>query len=310
MENLSSKEYITIGTPILTKELFRNVLIPLNNYSFKPSGGLYASEHINNYYTISPWFKYLKHTEGIASYKNIFQSVIFTLKDTAKILYIDTEEKLLEIADKYPSYHNNLIHHSIVNKNNTIFSFESLSEEYDGIYVKIHNFYNNIGTVVFDTWQVDTLLLFNLDCIKEFRTAPITIEENEKYFIPKIEEKNIGTSKKIDEESYEHKIILKSAELIFSTLIDKYKNYFDYDEYLNIITKNIGQLIQILKQKHDKEINKILVYLHSQNINISKDQLIENIALNYLSIYLKKDKQRIKSLKKAKEQNTKHYYIY
>ena len=88
MENLSSKEYITIGTPILTKELFRNVLIPLNNYSFKPSGGLYASEHINNYYTISPWFKYLKHTEGIASYKNIFQSVIFTLKDTAKILYI------------------------------------------------------------------------------------------------------------------------------------------------------------------------------------------------------------------------------
>ena len=34
-----NKKYIMVGAPTITKELFRNVLRPLDNYSFIPNGG-------------------------------------------------------------------------------------------------------------------------------------------------------------------------------------------------------------------------------------------------------------------------------
>lgn len=310
MENIYSKEYITIGIPIITKELFRNILIPLNNFRFKPSGGLFASEHINNFYTISPWFRYLKNTDGFSKQKNMTNSVIFSLKETAKILCIENEKQLLELAQKYPSYHNNLIHYNKIDKNNTIFDFEKISEQYDGIYLKVHNFYNAFGTIVFDTWQVDTLLLFNLNCIKNYRTAPITFDKIQNYIIPNIKEENISLPKKIEEESYEHKKILESAETIFLELTNNYQEFSDYEEYLITVTKNTGKLIKMIKQEHQKELNEILNYLYNQNIIVTQKHLIENIALNNLSTYLKKDTTRIKTLKPSKTQYPRTYSIY
>lgn len=310
MDNLNNKEYITIGTPIITKEIFRETLIPLNNYSFKPSGGFYASEHINNFYTISPWFRYLKRADGIARYKNINQSTIFTLKETAKILYIDSLEKVLELAKKYPSYHHKLIHHKEINSTNTIFDFETLAEHYDGIYVNVNKFYNEIGTIVFDTWRVNSLLLFNLDCIKEFRTAPIDIDKKGDYLIPNIKEEKIKMPEVIKEESYEHKAIIQSAEDIYLELMDNYQIFKDYDQYLSIITNNISKLIPILSQKEEQKINEIIKYLHAKGINISKEHLIENFSLNCLSKYLKKDRNRIKTLERSKTKEVKRYSIY
>ena len=41
---MKEKEYITIGNPIITKDVFKQILRPLDNYTHKPIGGLWASE--------------------------------------------------------------------------------------------------------------------------------------------------------------------------------------------------------------------------------------------------------------------------
>lgn len=37
---MKETKYITIGTPIISNDIFRNILRPLDNFSLKPTGGL------------------------------------------------------------------------------------------------------------------------------------------------------------------------------------------------------------------------------------------------------------------------------
>ena len=163
---MKDKTYIMIGMPIISKEVFRKILRPLNNYSFKPSGGFWASEHNGNICNISDWYNYLLNADSIARYKNMNQSVIFTLKESANILFIDSQEQILKLASLYPSYHHILGYYKETTSNSTIFDFETLQEEYDGIYINYNKIYNSNKTIVFDDWKSNTLLLFNLNCIK------------------------------------------------------------------------------------------------------------------------------------------------
>ena len=68
MQNIKERKYITIGNPVITNDTFRNILRPLNNYGFKPTGGLWASEYISPYQRISPWYEYLIEEKDIARY--------------------------------------------------------------------------------------------------------------------------------------------------------------------------------------------------------------------------------------------------
>ena len=38
------KQYVTVGTETISSNIFRKILRPLNNYTFKPTGGLWAAE--------------------------------------------------------------------------------------------------------------------------------------------------------------------------------------------------------------------------------------------------------------------------
>ena len=49
---MKEKEYITIGNPIITKDVFKQILRPLDNYTHKPIGGLWASEATSLIYGI------------------------------------------------------------------------------------------------------------------------------------------------------------------------------------------------------------------------------------------------------------------
>ena len=69
---MGKKEYITIGIKTITKELFRNVLRPLDNQTFRPDGGLWASDY--RPYTISPWLQYLINNQEYYSHKDIKRS--------------------------------------------------------------------------------------------------------------------------------------------------------------------------------------------------------------------------------------------
>lgn len=308
---MKNKEYIMVGAPIITRELFRKVLIPLNNYSFKPSGGFWSSAYIDNI-GISDWFSYLQDAKGIAAYKNLNQSTIFTLKNNAKILTIDTLEKVLELAQKYPSYHQTLGFHAEITKENTIFDFSKLSQDYDGIYIDYNKFINQNQTIVFDNLSVNSLLLFNLDCIKEYKKAHITFELYNPYSIPHIKQDNIGIPQTVEEESYEHKFLSQKTQELYLNEMNQYTDYTfkDYNEYLNIVTQNIKKTINLLGLEESKKINEIIKYLQNKGMYTKTEQIIQNIVLNYISEYLLQDENRIISLPKTKVKERKRYPIY
>ena len=86
---MKNKQYIMVGSPLITKEIFRNVLRPLDNYNFIPNGGFWACELLSNIGNISDWYTYLLDARSIARYKNLNQSTTFTLKDTANTQWSD-----------------------------------------------------------------------------------------------------------------------------------------------------------------------------------------------------------------------------
>ena len=79
----------TIGTETISSNIFRKILRPLNNYTFKPTGGLWAAEF--NKYIISDWYEYMITKDSyLQTLKSFKVAAIFTLKDDAKILTIDS----------------------------------------------------------------------------------------------------------------------------------------------------------------------------------------------------------------------------
>lgn len=310
---MKNKEYIMVGAPIITKEIFRKVSRPLNNYSLTPNGGFWASEHTGNLYNISPWFTHIKDdATSIAGFKKINQSTIFTLKDNANILIMDSVQKAFSLADQYPSYHHILGYRCEITSYNTTFNYEKLSQDYDGIYINSNYFENQFQTEIFDGIRVNSLLLFNLDCIKEYQTTPIVYDIKNRYSIPYIKEETIGPKTKIEEESYEHKFLTSLTQELFLESINKYSNYSfqDYDDYLQTLTQILKNIIPIIKQEQDSKITSIIKYLESQKMYVEKDLLIQNILLNYLVEYFSQDEKRIKTLSKSKIKEPKSYYIF
>lgn len=311
---MKEKEYISIGNPIITKDIFRNILRPLDNYGYKPTGGLWSSEFISNL-GICPWYDYLLDARGIASYisqhKNLETASIFTLKKEANILILDTEEQILQLADKYPSYHHILNHYEEITPANTIFDFEEISKKYDGIYVNTYNLMYKYKTRVFNTWSINTLLLFNLDCIKEYKTAKINVNFEELDPFPYIDNKNISTPKQIKETSIHYIKLFNYVQDLFNELIKKYliPPISDYDDYLTKIINCANKVLEIAETSKEKEILIIKNNLEKEGLNINKIIIIRNIVLNYLSNYLFQEKEYIQELKPSKIKKIKHYNI-
>ena len=121
-------KYITIGTPTLSNDIFRNILRPLNNYGFKPTGGLWASEYILPYSRICPWYDYLLDAKSLAAYiskyRDLTTGAIFTLKESANILTINNFEQIISLSKKYPSCHHILNYYQNITNETTAFDYE------------------------------------------------------------------------------------------------------------------------------------------------------------------------------------------
>lgn len=309
---MKNKIYIMVGAPIITKEIFHSILRPLDNYSFKPTGGFWASELISFLGNISPWNNYLIDNRDIAAYKNLNQSTIFTLKENSKILEIDNINTVIELIKKYPSVHQKFSYYQEIKKENIMFDFEQLSQIYDGIYVNFDNFQSKRDTIIFDKWDVNTLLLFNLDCIKEYQTAPITFDKYDFHSFPYIKRDTIGTPQKIEEPILEYSKISTHSKLIFQELISQYHSYefINYDEYLSIVVSNIAKTLSIMNKEEQKNITEIISYLNNKNLKTNPDTITRNILLNNISEYLIEDEKRIKSLNPSPIKKIKKYSIY
>lgn len=303
------KKYIMIGSPSISNEIFRKVLRPLNNYEFKPNGGFWASNYIDSVSNISEWYNYLLDADGIAYYKNMKDGVIFTLEENANILTIDNEKQICELAKKYPSYHYLLNFYGINNQNKPVIDFEKLSEDYDGIYIDYDKILINTSTNVFQSWSINTLLLFNLECIKEYKSVEIKNTEYDYYKIPYIDK--MSETKKVKEKSNYYNEIYKYVEMVFNENISKYNKiiFNNYDEYLDSIIKCTNKCIEILYQNQKMNIKEIQNILKSENIKVNDILIIRNVTLNYLSSYLKNEKQKIKTLSKSTHTKVKDYKL-
>lgn len=307
---MQKKQYITIGNPIISKDIFRNILRPLDNFSFKPTGGLWASEFISNFNKISPWYDYLKEAKSITTYmlryKDLKLASIFTLKENANILIIDSANQILELSKKYPSYH-----HILTNNNNIIFDFEEISRKYDGIYLNYNNLLYQTTINTFDSWNVNTLLIFNLDCIKEYQTVKINIDFEDYDPLPYIDDKDISMPKEIQAESNTYRKLSNNIKAIYNELEPLYINnkIKNYNEYLESLVLCANKVLEISTITKEKEIHIIKETLKEQGINIDTKIIIRNIVLNYLSNYLNKEKNNIINLQKSQTKERKRYLI-
>lgn len=295
------KEYVTIGTKNIAEDIFRKILRPLDINFYKPNGGLWSSEFISRIYCISEWHDYLLYEDQeTASYKNINAGAIFTLKNNAKILNIDSEEKIIELSQKYPSWHYILTHYD--NPELNIIDFETLSKDYDGVEVSINKLGYNKPGLTFNSWSVNTLLLFNLNCIEKYQSIDIEVSlfnYDKRPYISKI-----SNPKQVLNHSEYYEEVYNYITIIFNKIL-KATNYqkTNYQEYFNYLIKCTEKCIDLALNMQKPNINIINTRLKDNDIQISNETLIRNIAYNYLSEYLakiKKKKKIYQNIKKIK----------
>ena len=294
------KEYVTIGTKNIAEDIFRKILRPLDINFYKPNGGLWSSEFISRIYCISEWHDYLLYEDQeTASYKNINAGAIFTLKSNAKILNIDSEEKTIELSQKYPSWHYILTHYD--NPELNIIDFETLSKDYDGVEVSINKLGYNKPGLTFNSWSVNTLLLFNLNCIEKYQSIDIEVSlfnYDKRPYISKI-----SNPKQVLNHSEYYEEVYNYITIIFNKIL-KATNYqkTNYQEYFNYLINCTEKCIDLALNMQKPNINIINTRLKDNDIQISNETLIRNIAYNYLSEYLAKNKEEekkfIKTLKR------------
>lgn len=294
------KEYVTIGTKNIAEDIFRKILRPLDINFYKPNGGLWSSEFISRIYCISEWHDYLLYEDQeTASYKNINAGAIFTLKSNAKILNIDSEEKIIELSQKYPSWHYILTHYD--NPELNIIDFETLSKDYDGVEVSINKLGYNKPGLTFNSWSVNTLLLFNLNCIEKYQSVDIEVSlfnYDKRPYISKI-----SNPKQVLNHSEYYEEVYNYITIIFNKIL-KVTNYqkTNYQEYFNYLINCTEKCIDLALNMQKPNINIINTRLKDNDIQISNETLIRNIAYNYLSEYLAKNKEEekkfIKTLKR------------
>lgn len=291
------KEYVTIGTKNIAEDIFRKILRPLDINFYKPNGGLWSSELISRIYCISEWHDYLLYEDQeTASYKNINAGAIFTLKSNARILNIDSEEKIIELSQKYPSWHYILTHYD--NPKLNIIDFEALSKDYDGVEVSINKLGYNEPGLTFSSWSVNTLLLFNLNCIEKYQSIDIEVSlfnYDKRPYITKI-----SNPKQVLNHSEYYEEVYNYITIIFNKIL-KATNYqkTNYQEYFNYLINCTEKCIDLALNMQKPNINIINTRLKDNDIQISNETLIRNIAYNYLSEYLAKNKEEEKNFIKT-----------
>lgn len=143
--------FIHLGHPKFNLNLFQNIS---NDRDWvKPRGGLWASPLTAKF----GWKDWIT-TNNFELDKYNQDSFIFKLSDSAKILYIDTADKLDDLP-KGTNIIGDMLHSWIV------LDFEKLAEEYDAMLVLISNDFKLYWDLY--GWDCDTLLVFNPDVIEE-----------------------------------------------------------------------------------------------------------------------------------------------
>lgn len=226
--------YLSIGTKYISKSLFQPIK---NGNGFKPYGGIWATIHNKKYKNYNEWMDYVILNPYILF--NVYKdnpleipAVYLTLKEKTNIFKLNNKEALDYLLKTYPL-------------NNWI-DFEKLTQNYDGIYIDILELARCTTKEQFNnllSYSVNTLILFNPDCIDYYQKTTIKIDTL--YFDPASLE--MGYTINIDDN---HETIgLENTDII--NLLERIKKYIK-DNNLPYDINSFLKLEQVFKN----DINK------------------------------------------------------
>lgn len=160
---------LTFGIDKIDENLFN----PVSNYTEydcrnKPMGGLWASPYKANEEFISDWLYFISY--GLSDKFKKFVGVTYNLKSDSKILEIDTLNDYLDVLDKY-GYIPFPKHSGKMQLN-----FEAMSKDYDAFHLTDNAAYHLAED--FYSYDVESYILFNLDCIDKDSIEVITLPED------------------------------------------------------------------------------------------------------------------------------------
>lgn len=169
---ITNTEFVIIGIDSIDRNKFNKIKNGLNN---KPKNGLWSCIYKPTEKFSSDWLEYIVDiVPFLSDGKSIQYSIVMQLKEDTKICIIENRAKLIQLQSLYPS-----------KNNNTCVDFESLSKDYDGVFVTSFAIYEgSISNIDIDymieldlsSWSIPSMCLFNIDCILNWRRVdnPIT----------------------------------------------------------------------------------------------------------------------------------------
>ena len=163
------------------------------SFENKPSGGLWASMYTPEKKYISAWQLYIDtHSkEGIAPRKKSTCTVLFNLKDGAKIPVIDSWEDYKKLSNvfSYKKVYEKMNKPLPDDIDGNVIDYELMSMVYDGIYVTKNGILDAGDFYWSDSWWnmvhrheketnlvtygCESLCLFNIDCIDNMKNMKI-----------------------------------------------------------------------------------------------------------------------------------------
>ena len=165
-------KYLTVGTKNIREDLFKCIEDNDLSRSMKPRGGMWFTEYDENIKNYNRWVDFLMMRPNILFYKNksdnpfIQPCSVISLREDVNLYALHNKATLDYLLKCFPY--------------NDKFSYEELSRYYDGIYVDygslVHD--NNSYDIIskFSSFDVSSLILFNLDCIDYYQSGNVNIE--------------------------------------------------------------------------------------------------------------------------------------
>ena len=164
-------KYLTVGTRKISYELFSPVMDVCEQ--IKPIGGLWLTEYNEAHKNYNVWVEYLINNPQVLFYMSRNYSMwenpcsLVTLKDNTNIFYLKNKEDLKYLIVNYPH-------------NNGNFSYQQISNIYDGIFIDMYKLLNQVSNYELCRqlfkFSVNSLILFNLDCIDYYQPGIVSIE--------------------------------------------------------------------------------------------------------------------------------------
>lgn len=166
-------KYLTVGTDEIREDLFKRVEDTDSKVSMKPRGGLWLTEHDENMPNFNRWVDFMLIRPSILFNKSVDgrnpflqPCSVVTLENNCNLYVLHNEQSLDYLMKCFGSKDK--------------ISYEELSKYYDGIYVDIGGlFYSNYDKNVlnkFSSFDVNSLILFNLKCIDYYQSGKVVIE--------------------------------------------------------------------------------------------------------------------------------------